>query len=91
MRSVLSLSPGEVGAWRSHFQRFPWDSTDRLLAQLIALQCAEPKPTDSDLRPWAYTDLQAEARRRQTDEREERAQRALAKLGGGLNWWQGEG
>lgn len=89
MRAVLSLSPGEVGAWRAHFRRFPWDSTDRLLAQLIALQCVEPKPTDSDLRPWAYTDLQVEARRRQTaDEREERAHRALAKLGGGLNWWQ---
>ena len=84
------MSPVEVGAWRAHFSRFPWDSTDRLLAQLIAIQCdPASRPTDADLRPWAYTDhVRAVIRKREEDEKEDRAQRALVKLGGGLNWWQ---
>ena len=83
------MSPVEFGAWRAHFSRFPWDSTDRLLAQLISIQCADPRPTDAEIRPWAYTDRARTAiRERESSEREERAQRALVKLGGGLNWWQ---
>ena len=84
----------EFGGWRAHFRRFPWDSTDRLLAHLIAMQCADPRPTDAELRPWAYTHLEVVERERarvDTKEREERARRALGRIGGGLNWWRAEG
>ena len=55
------------------------------------MQCVGQRPTDAELRPWAYTDLQVMERvRADTKEREDRAQRALVKIGGGLNWWQQE-
>ena len=73
---MLSLSPAEIGGWRSHFQRHPPDAVERLLSMLIRLQCADPQPVDSTIRPWAYNAREAaEQRARAEGERRVKAER----------------
>ena len=63
---------------------------------MISIQCADPKPTDADLRPWAYTESQREEAKQAIEdhrekEKEDSAMRAAVKLGGGGEWWKREG
>ena len=80
-----TLTPGEAAGWRRHFHRYPPDGAERMLSLLFSLQCAEPKPPDWRIRPWAYTAdeveaLEAERAEVQEAEAEASGQRALAKI-----------
>lgn len=65
---MLALPPAVIGGWRGHFQRHPPDAVEYLLSLLIQIQCADPKPVDADIRPWAFTAEEAEAQRRTRDD-----------------------
>ena len=84
---MLTLSPAEFGAWRSHFTRHPPDAVESLLSLLIRAQCAggEEPLTDADLRPWRYTAEQAKALREEQGKvsearRERKADAALTRF-----------
>lgn len=65
---MLELKPAVVASWRKHFQRHPPDALERLLSLSIIIQCAEPRPLDCEIRPWAYTPQEAARLREQAQE-----------------------
>lgn len=82
------MSPAEVAGWQGHFRRHPFDGAERILSMLFSLQCADPRPEDWQVRPWAYNaaelaDLSAAKEDRVDAEAEASAQSAWAKMTGG--------
>lgn len=70
------MRPAVVGAWRSHFERYPPDGPERVLSRLVRIQLTED-PGDEVIRPWAYTPFQiARARRERQAEVDSRKQEA---------------
>ena len=75
------MRPAVVGAWRTHFERYPIDGAERVLSRLVRIQL-EPDPGDEVVRPWAYSAAQAARARREREavldsRRQEAADRRL--------------
>ena len=82
------MTPEVAAGWREHFRRFPFDGAERVLSMIFSLQCADPKPEDWQVRPWAYSPEQLAALTAEKEEAadaqaEASAQRALARIMGG--------
>ena len=72
---MRDTTPQELAIWRRHFQRYPPDEVPRLLSALISMQCVgESRPSDADIRPYAYAP--SEHRARAAREEEKRVERA---------------
>ena len=76
IRRVLAEdTPVEVGLWRRHFERHPVDEVPRMLSRNLSIQCADPRPEDWDLRPYAYSERERGILSRAAAEAAERRER----------------
>ena len=80
--AYANTTPQELAVWRLHFRRFPPDGVERLQYNLLALQCADPKPLEEEARPWAFPPGAAEEARKRADEKAKDVQIALPGGGG---------